>query len=46
MESGAQVKALDVILRLIHLGRLSEALEPEEVTWFQGEGQSIAEEEG
>lgn len=45
-ESGGQVKDLEVMLRVIHLGRLFEALGPEEVTWFQGEGQSIAKEEG
>ena len=45
-ESGGQVKDLEVMLRVIHLGRLFEALGPEEVTWCQGEGQSIAKEEG
>ena len=47
VKSGAQVKKdLNVILGIIHPWRLFEALDPEEVSWFQGEGKSIAKEEG
>lgn len=38
MESGAQEKDPDLILRVIRIWGLLEALGPEEATWFQGYG--------
>lgn len=38
MESGAQEKDPDLILRVIRIWQLLEALGPKEATWFQGYG--------
>lgn len=38
MESGAQEKDPDLILRVIRIWGLLEALGSEEATWFQGYG--------
>lgn len=43
---GFRLKDLDVILRVIHLWGLSEALEPEEVTSFQGVGVKYSKRRG